>query len=157
MRLGSPERGVEAGLVHRAVDERRGGAGGREGPPGGRCHDVGPGLVEPAFQREDVALQPGQQVQAGSQPGVRQLWQVGVEVDQPGEQHPAGERQRRRGLDRTIRRGAGEGDPPVRVDDQEPVRLVAGPAVGERCQQPGTEGEGRSLGEDRCGRHGRRC
>ena len=47
MRLGSPERGLKAGLVHRAVDERRGGAGGREGPPGGRCHDVGPASSNP--------------------------------------------------------------------------------------------------------------
>ena len=157
MRLGSPERGVKARLVDRAVDERRGRARGRERPPGGRGHDVGPGCVEPAFQREDVALQPGQQVQAGAQPRVRQLRQVGMEVDHPWEQHQAGECQGRGSLRRTIRRGAGEGDPPIRVHDQEPVGLVPRPSVGKRCQQPGTEGEGRSLGEDRCWRHGRRC
>ena len=46
---------------------------------------LGRRLVEAALEREDVALEPGQQVEPGAEAGVRELRQVGVEVDQPGQ------------------------------------------------------------------------
>ena len=44
--------------------------------------------VEFALEREDVALEPRQQLRASAQPGVGQLRQVSVEIDQPGHDEP---------------------------------------------------------------------
>ena len=49
---------------------------------------LGGGHVELPLQREDVALEPGQQVEPGADAGVGQLRQVRVQVHQPGHQHP---------------------------------------------------------------------
>ncbi len=91
MRLGGAERGIQTGLVDRSVDQRRGGAGGRERLPGDRGEPLGSRFVEFPLQREDVALQPGQQVQPGAKPGIRELWQVRMQVDQPGQNRPRAE------------------------------------------------------------------
>ena len=42
--------------------------------------------VELALEREDVALEPGQQVEPGADARVRELRQVDVEVDHPGQE-----------------------------------------------------------------------
>ena len=109
MRLGGPERGIQAGLVDGAVDERRRRAGGRERPPGERREPLGLGLVEAALEREDVAVEPGQQVEPGAEPGVRELRQVRVQVDHPGHDDPGTEVERaiERDVGRSIGSGAG--------------------------------------------------
>ena len=81
VRLGRPERRVERGLVDRAVDQRGRRPGGGEGPVRRGCEALGRVLVEGALQREDVPLEPVEQVQPGPDAGVRQLRQVDVGVD----------------------------------------------------------------------------
>ena len=142
VRLGSPERGVQARLVDRAVDESGGRADCREGPPGGRSHPFGSRLVEGPFQRKDVAIEPGQQVQAGTEARGRELRQVRMQVDQPWHQDPGsevpgvGER-----LGRRIGGRRHGGDPPCGVDRDERVGLVARAAGGERRQEARPDGE----------------
>ena len=128
MRLGRPERRVEARLVDRAVDQRRRGSGGRECAPGRRREALGGRDVERPLQREDVALEPGQQVEAGAETGVRELRQVGVEVDHPGQDDPrpdvGGGRRRRSAAARSV--AAGVRDASVGVHGDEAVRFVDG-------------------------------
>jgi hypothetical protein len=69
--LGGPESGIQAGLVDRPVEHHRRAACGGEGTARGRCQALGGGFVEVALEREDVTLEPGQQVQPGAQPGIR--------------------------------------------------------------------------------------
>ncbi len=144
MRLGSPERGIGARLVHRAVDERRRGAGGREGAPRGRCEAVGGGLVEAAFEREDVPLEPGEQVQAGTETGVRQLGQVRMQIDHPREQDPRSEVEGRGRVLGPLPGRPREHDPTGTVHDHQPVRLVARAAIVERGQDPSADRERRA-------------
>ena len=92
--------------------------------------------VEAALEREDVALQPGQQVEAGTQPGVRELRQVGVEIDHARQEDPWPQVDRRRGVLGPVGGRPGEGDPAGALDDEQPVGLVRRPAVVERRQQP---------------------
>ena len=125
VRLGRAERRIEARLVDRAVDQRRRRAGRRERPPGERREAGRLGLVEAALEREDVALEPGQQVQPGAEAGVGELRQVGVQVDQPGQQHPRPEVEGGVGLGGPVGGGPGEGQAPGGVDDQQAVGLVA--------------------------------
>ncbi len=73
VRLGRPECGIEARLVDRPVDKRRRRPGRRERAPGGRRDTIGRLDVEPALQREDVPLEPGEQVHPRPEPGVREL------------------------------------------------------------------------------------
>ena len=136
VRLGRPERGVQAGFVDRPVDHGRRRPGGREGAPRRRRDDLGRGDVEAALEREDVSLEPGEEVHPRPEPGVRELRQVGVQVDHAGQDDPrtevdrGGKRVRWRPVCRTGIRQA-----PVRADDQQAVVLVARPAVIERRQQ----------------------
>ena len=85
MLLGRPERDVETGFEDRPIQDRRRRPGTGERPEGGRCQAYGGLLVEAAFEGKNVALEPGQEVEPGAQPGVRELRQVRVEVDQPGQ------------------------------------------------------------------------
>jgi hypothetical protein len=62
VRFGRPERGVQARLVDGAVDHRGGRARGGERSPRRRREAFRGRLVETAFEREDVALEPRQQV-----------------------------------------------------------------------------------------------
>ena len=59
--------------------------GGGHGPERRRRDALGGRRVELALEREDVALEPGQQVEPGPDAGVRELRQVDVEVDHPGQ------------------------------------------------------------------------
>ena len=88
MLLGGPEGALHRGLVDRAVGQQGRRPGGRERPErrGGEAGGVRL-LVEPALQREDVAVEPGQEIEAGPEARVRQLRQVGVEVDHAGQEH----------------------------------------------------------------------
>ena len=45
----------------------------------------------------------------------------------------------RRGIVGPLARLAGERDPPGGIDDEQTIRLVAGAAIVERRQQPGTQ------------------
>ena len=130
MRLGSLERGVEARLVDRAVHERRRRARGSECAPRSGRDPFGGRDVEAALQREDVPLEPGEEVHAGAEPGVGQLRQVRVEVDHAGHEDP------RPQVDDLGGRGVlvgglpvgvrpGERDPPGGIDLDEPVRFEA--------------------------------
>ena len=86
--LGRPERGIQARLVDRAVHEGRRRAGAGERAPRDRGQRLGGGFVEVALEREDVALEPRQQVQSGAEAGVRDLGQMGVQVDHARQEHP---------------------------------------------------------------------
>ena len=104
-----------------------------------------------ALEREDVALEPVEQVEPGAQAGVRELRQVDMEVDQPGQQDQRPEVDRRvlgvRRLAATARRRR---DPPGRVHLDPAVGLVARPAGGERRQDARTEDERRPVGKHVC-------
>ena len=112
------------------------------------------GFVEAALEREDVALEPGQQVQPGAEAGVRELRQVGVEVDHAGQEDP-------RAAGRCAARGRVGGRSaaapakairPARVDDEQPIGLVAR-AAAPRAASAAARGSrtggvsGRSIGE----------
>jgi hypothetical protein len=84
--LRRPERGVERGLEHGAVHHGRRRPGGGEGTEREWGEPLGRGVVERPLQREDVPLQPCQQVEAGPDARVRQLRQVDVEVDHARQQ-----------------------------------------------------------------------
>ena len=86
--LGRAEACVQARLPDGPVGDHGGGAGARERAEGRGRDALGGLFVEVALQREDVALQPVQQVQAGADAGIRQLRQVGVQVDQAGQHDP---------------------------------------------------------------------
>ena len=148
MRLGGPERAVHRGREDRAVGEDRRRSGGREGAKR-RWRQLGRGrrVVEAALQREDVALQPRQQVQSRTESGVGQLGQVGVEVDHPGQEHEwpqvdlAGGRRRGRGAAGRARPAADAprphpGDPPLAVDLDDPVAMEDDGARVSRGQDP---------------------
>ena len=147
VRLGRPERGVEAGLVDRPVHERRGRAGGGDGSPRGRRDPGGRDLVEPPLEREDVALEPGQEVEAGTDAGIGELGQVRMQVDHARHDHPWPKVDDRRGFTERLDVGAEGGDPARRVDLEHGVRLVPRPAVVERGQDPGADRERRVDGQ----------
>ena len=147
VRLGSAERGVQARLVDRAVDHRGRRARAGEGAPRGRGQPLGRRRIEGTLEREDVALEPRQQVEPGAQAGVRELGQVGVEVDHAGEQDPWPQVDGRGCLLRASTRGSGEGDPTGAVHDQQPVGLVGRSAVVEGRQQAAAERERRAQGQ----------
>ena len=114
--LGGAERAVHRRLVHGAIGEERGGPGGRERAER-RGREAGGvlGVVEPALQREDVAAQPGEQVQAGAEPGVGELRQVRVQVDHAGQQdeRPEVDRRRRAGRGGARARASQSSAPPT--------------------------------------------
>ena len=141
VRLGSPERGVEAGLVHGAVHQGGRGPGGGEGAPGCGRDALGGLDVEPALQREDVALEPRQQVHPGAEPRVRELRQMGVEVDHARQQHPRPQVDRARSRVGPIRRRPGVDDPPACIDLHERIGFVTHATVPERCQQTTAQDE----------------
>ncbi len=86
--LGGGEADVEALLEDRSVEHGGGRAGAGKRAKCGRCEPLGGCRVVRALEREDVALQPAQQIQPGATAGVGQLGQVRVQVDQPGQQQP---------------------------------------------------------------------
>ena len=142
MLLGRPERRVQAGLVDCTVDHGRGRAGGRERPPCRGGDALGCRNVEVALQREDVALQPGEEIHAGPESRVRKLRQVSVQVDHAGKHYPWSDVGRRGdGLGKGVRGGAGVREAPRSVDDEEAVSFVSRPARGERRQQACPERE----------------
>ncbi len=155
MRFGGSERGVQARRVHGPVDHGRRRARGRERSPRDGRQSLGRGLVEPALEREDIPVQPGQQVQPGAEAGVRQLGQVRVEVHHAGQQDPGPQVDGCGGIVGSLAGGAREGDPPLGIHDQEPVSLVARAPGSQRRQQSGAQRErpARRQGRGR-GRHG---
>ena len=148
MRLGGPERCVQAGLVDRAVDHGRRRPGGRESAPRRRRDDLGRGDVEAALEREDVSLEPGEELHSRPEPGVRQLREVGVQVDHAGQDDPrtdvdrGGKRVPWRARSRT-----GIRQPAVRSDDQQAIVLMARPTVIERRQQACAHPKRRAIRE----------
>src|SRR5439155_27248499 len=103
--------------------------------------------IEIALEREDVALEPGEQVEAGTQAGVRQLWQVEVEVDHAGHDNPRSQ------VDSVVRRAPGRNRSysSAIVDLHSSIGLVAVAARGKRCQQLSAKRERWSVWQ------GRRC
>jgi hypothetical protein len=156
VRFGGPERGVEAGLVDRAVDHGGRGARGGERAPGERGEPVGRRLVEVALKREHVAIEPGQQVQPGTEPGVGNLGQMRVEVDEPRQDDPRAQIDGGGGRLRSLTRGTHESQAAGLVDQEQAVRLMARAAGRERCEEPGAQRERGSSGQ-RLGGHGARC
>ena len=150
VRLGRPERGVEARLVDRPVDQRGRRARRGEGAPGERREPLGGRRVEPALEREDVAVEPGQQVET-RRPGRHSGSGAGGRAGRPcpAARPTAAGRARRRGPRRGpfAGRGAGVGQPAGAVDDDQAVGLVERAAVIERGQQPGAERERRCDGQ----------
>ncbi len=80
--LGRPERRLERRLVDGPVHQRGRRPGVGEGREGERCEPLGRLGVELPLEREDVRLEPGQQVEPGPETGVRELRQVGMQVDE---------------------------------------------------------------------------
>ena len=118
MRLGSAERGVQARLVDRSVDHRGRRARTGEGAPRGRGQPLGCRRIEGALEREDVPLEPRQQVESRPQTGVRELGQVRMEVDHAREQDPRPQVDGPGRLLWAITRGSGECDPTGAVHHQ---------------------------------------
>ncbi len=147
VRLGRAERGIQARLVDRAVDQGRRRARAREGAPRGGSEPLGRGFIEVTLEREDVPLEPRQQVEPGAETGVRELGQVGVEVDHAWEQDPWPQVDGCGHLPRASTGGSGEGDPTRAVNDQEPVGLVRRATVVEGRQQAAAERERRAQGQ----------
>ena len=131
--------------------------GGGEGPPGERCQALGLGLVKATLEREDVSLEPGQQVQTGAEPGIGELGQMRVEIDHPRHDDPRTQVDgvlEIGGHARDVGRGGrsswpGIGDASGCIDDDQPVGLMSGPARIERREQPSPDREwaGRSQPE----------
>ena len=82
MRLGGRKGRIGRLLPDCGVGNDRRRARGGEGAPGRRRQDLGDPSVEVALEREDVPVQPGQQVEPAPEAGVGQLGQVRVEIDQ---------------------------------------------------------------------------
>ena len=149
VRLGGPERRVERRLEHRPVHHggRRPGRG--EGPERERRQALGGLLVERALEREDVAPEPGEEVEARADACVGQLRQVDVEVDHPGQHDQRAE------IDdlaaASVGRPRADGRDPSRGVHLDPsVRLVSRPAGGERRQDACPEHERRPVGKHVC-------
>jgi hypothetical protein len=113
------------------IGDDRGGAGGGERAHRERTEPLRGRHVELALERERVSLQPGQQVQSGTEPGVRELGNVRVEIDQAGHDQPrphivVGNARRSVGL---WPPGSGPvidpGDPAQRIDVDGAVREVS--------------------------------
>ena len=147
VRLGGTECAVHRGLVDGAIGKERGRPGGRERPER-RGREAGGvfGIVESALQREDVALEPGQQVEPRPEPGVRQLGQVRVQVDhaRQHDQRPQVDHRHVRG---PIGRVADPRDLPRGIDLDQAVRVIGAAARRERRQDPGPQREWRPVGE----------
>ena len=104
------------------------------------------------LEREDVALEPGQEVKPGAEPGIRQLRQVGVEVDHARHQHERPE------IDLGWRvpddgrpqvRRADPGDPPAGIDIHDSIPVERrGTGVG-RGQDSAAQGKRRPVGQRR--------
>jgi hypothetical protein len=140
--LGRLEGGIHRGLVDSPVgQDRRRSRGGERPERRGRDSPgvlgIGPALLD----REDVALEPGQEVEAGAEPGVRQLRQVGVEVDHARQEDERPQIDRLRVGGRV--RLADRRDSPRRIDLDDAVPDVAGPAVGDRRHDGGAQREWR--------------
>ena len=126
--------------MRRVGDHRRRAGGGERAERGGRLA-LGHGPVVRALEREDVSVEPGEQVEPAAQPRVRQLRQVRVQVDQAGHEH-----QRPNVQDRCGRRSAGtQGSTrairPSASTSSRPSSDVQLAAIGQRRQEPGTERE----------------
>jgi hypothetical protein len=84
VRLGGRKRDVHRGFVDDAIGNDRGRSSGGERPKDRRRLAPGDVRVGPrTLGRKRQAVEPGQQVKGKPEPGIRQLWEVGVEVDQP--------------------------------------------------------------------------
>jgi hypothetical protein len=154
--LGSPERLVHRRLVDDAVGEHGRRPRGRERPEDRGRQAGGDGRIGPRpLGRERQPVEPGQQVEGEAKAGVRQLRQVGVEVDHPGQEDPRPEVERApeclRHRGRRGRNGPCERDPTVGVDDDGGVGLVERPAAGQRRQHPTAERERSPVRERRAG------
>ena len=132
------------GPDRRIGDDRRRPGGGEGAERRGR-RPLRRSLAVGSFEREDVSVEPGQEVEAAAETGVRQLRQVGVEVDEAGEDdhrpqvhHPGGRRISAPGLD--------AGDAPAGVDLDESVVLVEHAAVPQRREQTRAQGERAVVG-----------
>ena len=88
MPLGGAECGLEARLVNGAVQRHRGGSRAGKRPKREGREVLGGRDVETALQRKHVALEPAQQVEATTETGIRELRQMGVQVDEPGQEQP---------------------------------------------------------------------
>ena len=101
------------------------------------------GHIEGTLQREDVALQPGQQVHAGAQAGGRDLRDVDVRVDQARHDH------QRAQVDRGLRGpgriggGADRADAAGLVDLDDAVGLPQRVALWQGAQQARSQRERR--------------
>ena len=162
VRLSRLERHVEARLEDRPVDHGGGRARRGHRPERHRGDALGGRCVELALEREDVALEPGQEVEPGPNAGVGQLRQVDVEVDHAGQEHERSEIHDRSGVaDSPGAAGCrrwprpDRGDPPGGIDVDRAVGLVAKATVRKRREHPRPEAERRSLGERRGGAHRR--
>ena len=85
MRLGGGEGRIGRVRPDRGVGNDRRRAGRGEGPERGRRLALGGGAVVATLEREDVALEPGQQVEPAPEAGIRQLREVRMEVDHAGQ------------------------------------------------------------------------
>ena len=141
-------------LPQRGVGDHRGRTGGGEGAQGGGRGALSHGSVIAALERENVSVQPGQQVQATTKTGVRQLRQVGVEVDQPRHDHERAQIDDGRGRRLGIPPRPHPHDATISGDLDQPVIEVEGASVGQRRQQARAKGEGGGFGKRR---HRRRC
>ena len=155
MRFGRPERGVEARLVDRAIDQggRRPGRGERS--PDDRREPFRRGRIEAALERKDVPIQPGQEVETGTQPGIRELRQVGMEIDHPRQHDPRPKIGGGGRIGRSLGSRPGEGQAPGRVDQQQAIGFMTGSTGRQRRQQPRAQRERGSSGQMLRGHRGR--
>ena len=145
VRLGRAEAGVQALGPQRAVGDDRRGAGPREGAERRRRYELGGWDVEVALQGEDVPLEPGQEVEARSDAGIRQLREVRVKVDEARHDDPWTDVESRTGM-RLV--PGPDGREAAASRDLDPrIGLVAKAAGTQRGEESGAEGEGRRGGE----------
>ncbi len=130
-------------------DRRRPGRG--EGPERGRRLALGGSAVVATLEREDVALEPGQQIEPAPQPRVRQLREVRVEVDHPGHHNQGPDVDDVGWVPGALPR-PGRCDMAGRIDGQEAVGQIQQSAPRQGRQQPRPERERWGMPERRrCG------
>ena len=151
MRLGRPERGLQRGLEHRAVHAPPSSSPTPRRPGTRRGQALGRRLVEPALEREDVALEPGR---GGRGPAPtpafgscgRWTWRSTI---------PGSTTSGRRSIGgcsasaASSRHGPTDADPAAPVDVDPAVRLVARPARGQRRQDARPDRERRPRRQGR--------
>ena len=142
VRLGGLEGRIQGVLVDGAVEQHGGRAGSGKGTEGRRGEPLRGGTVEGPLEREDVALEPGQQVEPRAAPDIGQLRQMGVQVDHSGHHDPRPDVDRLRSVP-----CAHLADAPVRRDADQGVRLPSVTAAGERGEQTRSQRKWTSVGQ----------